>query len=287
MKKMSVFLLSVILVGSLFFGIVSVNAEQWKATAATFKVYVNGEEFKPSDVPVLVVEGRTMLPLKAIGNALDVLVKWDGENKRVLVGGTAQEENVGTANAVTQNIGISDKIYSAEPATFEVLVNGKTFKPDDVPVLVVEGRTMLPLKAIGDALGVPVKWDSEKRQVVVGDVEASGSVIPNAIVDGNLKITILDESTMGTESVRVFDVKVENTSISESAEFSMYNFGSNIGAVRYFSVPTTGTDPNLQVLEPLSMLDIKLKITNNLSYESTLISYDNITLKVDEKSKTN
>lgn len=57
--------------------------------------------------------------------------------------------------------------YIANPPTFKVLVNGKEFISDP-PTLVVEGNTYLPLRAMGDALGVPVKWNEELRQVEVG-----------------------------------------------------------------------------------------------------------------------
>lgn len=58
--------------------------------------------------------------------------------------------------------------YVAEPATFKVLVNGKDFTSDP-PALVVNGSTYLPLRAVGDALGVPVVWNAELRQAEVGN----------------------------------------------------------------------------------------------------------------------
>lgn len=58
--------------------------------------------------------------------------------------------------------------YVANVASFKVLVNGKEFTSDP-PALVVEGRTYLPLRAIGDALGVPVSWNEELRQAEVGN----------------------------------------------------------------------------------------------------------------------
>lgn len=57
--------------------------------------------------------------------------------------------------------------YVAHPATFKVMVNGKEFVSDP-PALVVEGRTYLPLRAIGDALGVPVEWNAELNRAEVG-----------------------------------------------------------------------------------------------------------------------
>lgn len=62
--------------------------------------------------------------------------------------------------------------YIAEPATFKVMVNGKEFNSDP-PVLVVEGRTYLPLRAMGDALGVPVEWNADLNQAEVGTITST------------------------------------------------------------------------------------------------------------------
>lgn len=61
--------------------------------------------------------------------------------------------------------------YEAVTAGFKVMVNGKEFTSDP-PALVVEGRTYLPLRAIGDALGVPVNWNAELGQAEVGNTDA-------------------------------------------------------------------------------------------------------------------
>ena len=57
--------------------------------------------------------------------------------------------------------------YVANVADFKVLVNGKEFVSDP-PALEVEGRTYLPLRAMGDALGVPVSWNDELYHAEVG-----------------------------------------------------------------------------------------------------------------------
>jgi len=63
--------------------------------------------------------------------------------------------------------GVYAASYVADVAGFKVLVNGKEFVSDP-PALVVEGRTYLPLRAMGDALGVPVTWNDALGQAEVG-----------------------------------------------------------------------------------------------------------------------
>ena len=64
-------------------------------------------------------------------------------------------------------IGAVAVTYVAETAQFKIFVNGNEFTSDPAPV-VIEGRTFLPLRAMGEALGVPVYWNEELRQVEVG-----------------------------------------------------------------------------------------------------------------------
>lgn len=56
--------------------------------------------------------------------------------------------------------------YNAEPASFKVMVDGKEFVSEPSAV-VIDGYTYLPLRAMGNALGVPVEWNSELKQAEV------------------------------------------------------------------------------------------------------------------------
>lgn len=58
--------------------------------------------------------------------------------------------------------------YTAEPASFKVIVNGDEFTSDP-PAMVINGSTYLPLRAMGSALGVPVEWNSELNRAEVGN----------------------------------------------------------------------------------------------------------------------
>lgn len=59
--------------------------------------------------------------------------------------------------------------WTALRATFDVYVNGKKFESDK-PIVAIEGSTYLPLKAIGDVLGVPVQWNEKLIRVEVGSI---------------------------------------------------------------------------------------------------------------------
>ncbi len=69
-------------------------------------------------------------------------------------------------------IGVFAANYMAETANFKIMVEGEIFETDK-PVLAVDGSTYLPLKAIGEALGVPVVWNGAERRVEVGDCSSA------------------------------------------------------------------------------------------------------------------
>lgn len=78
--------------------------------------------------------------------------------------------------------------YVAQPAAFKVLVNGEEFVSDP-PALEVEGRTYLPLRAMGDALGVPVTWNEELGQAEVGTMPAAATATENVLMNDTWKLT--------------------------------------------------------------------------------------------------
>lgn len=72
-------------------------------------------------------------------------------------------------------LGVFAVSYVANPLSYKVLVNGEEFTSDPPPVE-IEGRTYLPLRAMGDALGVPVNWNEELRRAEVGMSPNSGTI---------------------------------------------------------------------------------------------------------------
>ncbi|MBP1934837.1 copper amine oxidase N-terminal domain-containing protein [Ammoniphilus resinae] len=57
----------------------------------------------------------------------------------------------------------------AEVSPIKLIVNGQEIN-SDVPPQVIDGRTMVPARALVEALGATAKWDDEKRAVIVNTV---------------------------------------------------------------------------------------------------------------------
>ncbi|MBU7005972.1 copper amine oxidase N-terminal domain-containing protein [Phosphitispora fastidiosa] len=106
-----------------------------------------GGELLDLDVQPLISEGRTMVPMRAIFEALGAQVSWDGNARTV----TANKD--GTTIVLT-----IDKKLSK--------ING-TNKDLDVAPFLKDGRTLVPVRFISEALGAEVNWDADNQLVEI------------------------------------------------------------------------------------------------------------------------
>jgi len=58
--------------------------------------------------------------------------------------------------------------FTAIRATFPIIVNGNVFTSDKA-IVTINGSTYLPLRALGEALGVKVNWNSTLNRVEIGE----------------------------------------------------------------------------------------------------------------------
>lgn len=113
-------------------------------------VTVNGSNVEFDQPPVIENE-RTLVPLRAIFEALDAEVDWDGETRTV----TAQKNSVKISLTVDND---------------EMKVGEQSITLD-TPAKIINDRTMIPVRAVSEALECKVEWDGEARQVIITSVE--------------------------------------------------------------------------------------------------------------------
>lgn len=56
--------------------------------------------------------------------------------------------------------------YTATTATFGIFVNGEKF--ENAEAVVINSRTYLPVRALSEAMGVPINWNESLRRVEIG-----------------------------------------------------------------------------------------------------------------------
>ncbi len=114
------------------------------------RVVVNGEELV-FDVDPVIENDRTLVPLRAIFEALGADVSWDEASR--------------TANAVKGEVEIAITIDSAD-----MMKNGKAVLLD-APARLIGGRTLVPVRAVSEGLGAKVDWKEDSRTVQINTPE--------------------------------------------------------------------------------------------------------------------
>lgn len=121
------------------------RTEKVKEEVDGISVTLNGQEVK-SDVRAYVDgNSRTMIELRSVAEALGAEIGWDGETQTVSL--TLDDETI--------DIQIGQKKYS---------LNGSR-KDMDTEAVIVDGRTMIPVRVVAEALGAEVGWNAETKTV--------------------------------------------------------------------------------------------------------------------------
>lgn len=115
-------------------------------SAFAVDLYVDGSELH-TDVPPTILSGRTLVPLRAIFEALDADVSWNGATQ------AATAAKAGTTVQV-----------SIDNTT--AYVNGQK-QILDVPAKLIDGRTMVPARFVSESLDARVLWDGNTQSVYV------------------------------------------------------------------------------------------------------------------------
>ena len=102
---------------------------------------------KLTDAVPAIVNNRTYLPLRSVFEALGAYVEWDGATQTVFAQKRFDDISM-TVNA---------DVYK---------LNGEEM-PMEAPVIIEDGRTLVPVRAAGDALGCKVEWDQDSRTVIL------------------------------------------------------------------------------------------------------------------------
>jgi len=149
-KRVISLVLTIALVLGIWVAPVNVAADQdaiISMTIGSAKAYVNLVP-KTLDQPPVIINGRTMVPFRFIGEALDAFVDYDPTNK--------------TVSYVLEGNNIILKIGSTTAT-----VNGVNKTLEAAPVILKTGRTVVPVRFISEAIGAVVGWNATTRMVTI------------------------------------------------------------------------------------------------------------------------
>ena len=105
------------------------------------RVVINGS-YTVFDVPPRIVNGRTLVPLRFIFELMGANVEWD--------------EPTQTVTATKGDTVVKLTIGSKLPT-----INGQDY-PIDQPAVIINNRTLAPMRFVAEAFGGTVEWDEQK-----------------------------------------------------------------------------------------------------------------------------
>lgn len=153
-------------------------------------VYLDGTKIDFADQEPIITDGRTLVPVRAIFEAFGMEVEWRNDNGEQQI--WAQRGDFGISMYIDSHF-MSFGNFADDYVTFR----GQTMRPFestqielDVPPMMLNNRTLVPLRAISEALNAQVNWDEETRTVTI--TSAILYDVGDIINFGGIKWRILD-----------------------------------------------------------------------------------------------
>ena len=110
------------------------------------RIMINNK-FLSTDQPPVLINDRTMVPLRAIFEALGATVDWNDTEKSV-------------------NAKKDDTSFYMQIGNNKITVNGNAVELD-VPAQIVNDRTMVPVRAVAEAFDCEVSWNGYQKYVII------------------------------------------------------------------------------------------------------------------------
>ena len=120
--------------------------EKKKAEVEAIQIWLDGWKLSMDAIPEIKNQ-RTMVPVRAVGEAIGADVEWVQDKQQVVM------TRAGYTVTMTLDSTTAD-------------IDGKAVEMDVAPYA-VDGRTLLPARYVAEFFGQKVDWDGEKRQVLI------------------------------------------------------------------------------------------------------------------------
>lgn len=197
------------------------SAIAFPAQAADIQITVNGQPLA-ADVPPTVLNNRTLLPLRACAEALNATVNYDPAAGRIDVyAGQNKIELTLNSN--------------------QAVINGQ-FKAMDVEPQILNDRTLVPLRFLGEALNAQVNWLPESNTVAIQAAAASPAT-PAA--KPNEPVYLPDAETIANQALQqINNIRLQKNlrSLASAAELTTMaaEHSLDMGDKNYFSNTSPG-----------------------------------------------
>ena len=198
------------------------------ATGDTNVVIGKKLSFDDGNAP-FIYEERTMMPLRAISEALDATVFWFGDSNSIQIVSYDTLLLLQIGNGLMAKHKIENGEASKERETIQL----------EVAPMIHNERTYVPLRAIAEAFDASITWDNPTRSAIIipkeketYDVTISEMTgLPNATLcsvygvickeNGNYYLRSLTENAVG-DYAKIFFCTPKETSLSDDTKYDEY-----------------------------------------------------------------
>ncbi len=122
--------------------------------ADPIRIFIDNKEVA-AEVQPMIVNDRTMVPLRVISENLGMTVDWDGDTRSVLI---TSPGNFIPGEYIDNSL--------SDGANISIFIDG-VYIESEVKPFIKNDRTMVPLRVISEGLGMEVNWDGKERLVSI------------------------------------------------------------------------------------------------------------------------
>lgn len=260
MKKKFSMLLSIVIAAASISIPVTTTAQD---NEQSINIVVSGSAIE-CDQPPVIVEGRTLIPLRAVAEAVGAEVNWDDAEKAIYINTASSELRL--------EIGADE---------MEIKTDGKAETiPVEVPAQIINERTMVPVRFVAEALGLNVEWQEENKTVIISSKTAEAS---EALTEYDSQIQEDTAETTTETQTKVIKAKdsdytlkaVKNPTVDDSIEVN----GTTIFTVNAVYIPVEGNDAYTQFAKSRTekdVADLMNDLGANLERKCKALSADEI-----------
>ncbi|MCL2387760.1 MAG: copper amine oxidase N-terminal domain-containing protein [Defluviitaleaceae bacterium] len=161
-------LVATVVIGGVF-GLHEVEA------AASPRIRIDGQfvNIPDNDQQPIIIEGTTVVPLRVTMEALGFEVFFTESDGSILLHSSSQSimlptrpiaEHLVKGFPIGERVGTNDYYFTANYLyTSNTRYAAGVIIPLDVPAQIINGRTMIPVRAVAEVTGMTVTWDGDNR----------------------------------------------------------------------------------------------------------------------------
>lgn len=123
-------------------------------------VEINGRPVATREMPPVVLMDRTLVPAREVFEALGATVTWLGETGQTKI-----------------NYGGTEVLFTTGSRTVYLGRSRVTIPDSDPAPMIINDKTMVPVRIVANLLGFDVEWDNARRTVMLNDPSGSSAAL--------------------------------------------------------------------------------------------------------------